>query len=94
MEVEIEEIDDAVRKVEDASTQKWKQLKEADTHRRIELKRKWKQRVEEWSCFEKKGENQYCCKIEKCKEEEILRNEEELFLHCYRAHGFWTNVEF
>ena len=94
MEVEIEENVDAAMKVEDASIQKWKWLKEPDTHRRTELKRKWKQRLEELSCFEKKGANQYCCKVERCKEEEILRNEEELFLHCYTAHGFWTNVEF
>ena len=94
MEVDIVDNDDAARKVKESSIQKWKWLQEAGTPRRIELNWKWKQRLDEKIFFEKKGVNQYRCNLERCKEEETCRNEEELFLHSYTVHGFWNNVEF
>ena len=94
MEVDIVDNDDAARKVKESSIQKWKWLQDAGTPRRRELKRNWIQRLNEKLFFEKKGANQYSCKLERCKEEETCRNEEELFQHSYTAHGFLNNVKF
>ena len=94
MEVDIDEDDDAARKIEVSSMQKWKWLQEADTPRKVELKGKWKQRLELRNLFAKKGEDQYCCLLERCRGEETCWNERQLFLHCYREHRFWNNVEF
>ena len=94
MEVDFVDKVEAARKVKASGIQKWKWMQDADTPRRRELKWKWKQRLEEKLFFEKKGANQFGCNLERCKEEETCRDEEDLFIHIYTAHGFWNNVKF